>query len=158
MNWSYAAGLFDGKGCVSIGFNHKGSYWIITPMIIFSGSSTLMENLKNFLERENVKANISKSSPSKLFPEAKGTYSIYIIRWEGCKRVCSYIWDEVIEKKPVIELLRKAIELHTECIRRRRIGGKLFTIQDLKELDRIRHEIHKYARKGPKKLKEYTFI
>lgn len=155
MNWSYVAGLFDGKGCVSIGFHHKGSYWIVTPIMVFSGSLTLSENLKSFLERENVKAAIYKSS--QVFPEAKGTYNVSITRWEDCKRVCSYIYDEVIEKKPITELLRKAIELHDNR-KRKRIRGRLFSPEDLKEFDKIRHEIHKYARKGRKKLREYTFI
>ena len=158
MNWSYIAGLFDGEGCACVSFKKNGPYWTVTPILFFSGSLNLLEQLKHFLQRENVKAGIYKIPPSRIFPEAKGTYSLSVVRWEGCKRVCSYIWDETIEKRAVIQLLRDAINLHDTCIRRRPIRGKLLTVEDLKTFDRIRHEIHKYARKGPKKLREYTFV
>ncbi len=153
MNWSYIAGLFDGKGCANVGFQHRGPYWTVTPSIIFSVSSHLAEHLKNFLERERVNARVSSARPG-VFPEAKNTFKVSITNWDGCGKICSYIRDEVVEKKQVIELMMNAVQLHDER-RKRRIKGKLFTVDNLREFDRIRHEIHKRSRKGPKKLREY---
>lgn len=156
MNWSYIAGLFDGRGCVNISLQHREPYWTVMPSIIFSVSSSLADHLKNFLERENVSARVS-SVRSSIFPEAKNTFKVSITNWDGCGKICSYIHDEVVEKNQIVKLMKNAVQLHDER-RRRRIKGKLFTVNDLREFDRIRHEIHKQSRKGPKKLKEYTFI
>jgi len=154
MNWSYIAALFDAKGCANIGFQHRGPYWTVTPSIIFSVSDNLAEDLKSFLGRERVNARVSSARASSIFSEAKNTFKVSITNWDGCRKICSYIRDEVIEKKQVIELMMDAIRLHDKR-RKKWMRGKLFTVNDLREFDRIRHEIHKHSRKGPKKLKEY---
>lgn len=156
MNWSYIAGLFDGRGCVNIGLQHRGPYWTVTPSIIFSVSSNLAEHVKNFLERERVGARVSSARSGGIFPEAKNTFKVSITNWDGCGKICSYICDEVVEKKQIIELMMNAVQFHDER-RKKWMRGKLFTVNDLREFDRIRHEIHKRSRKGPKKLKEYDF-
>lgn len=148
MNWSYIAGLFDGQGWVSLAIKQKDPYWIVTPAITLATSTEIGEPLKKFLERENVKVSVYKK---------QDFYCVSVHSWEGCHRVCSYIRDEVTGKKPTVELLMKAIELHRKSRSQPRRDGRVFTVEDLEELDRIRREIHKYARKGSKKLRSYIF-
>jgi len=149
MDWSYIAGLFDSKGWASITFKQKGPYLIVTPSITWVASTRIGESIKNFLEREKVRVSTCKKGDF---------YCVSVHSWDGCHRVCSYIEDHVTEKKHTVELLMQAIDLHHKRSWLPRREGRLFSKEDLKEFDRIRHEIHESTRKGPKKLREYTFV
>jgi hypothetical protein len=152
MNWSYVAGLFDGEGNPSVKFAQRGKLIGIQASIEFTGSTVLLNELSCFLSAHNV-----KPSDLTLDHNSLGScVSMRIYRWKDAKIFLLHTINKLIEKKTQSELLLDAINAYygLEC---RANKTRKYTIEFLRKLDTIRHDIHSYAKKGRKELTEYDF-
>lgn len=140
--WEYIAGLFDGDGSVSISKSVSNKIPSINLKVVITGDRKHMETIKRFLEIENIKSNIYCGSPQN---------SLVIHNKKKIKRFLQNILPYVIYKKNVCKIMLEAVNLK-ERLKSKGYGE---INKNLHLFDGLRHELHKYSRKGPRKLKSW---
>lgn len=152
--WEYIAGLFDGDGCPSIGMKSRLSEKkrsILIAASISAGDRERFKPIKNFLLQNNVICCVSKGAKGKHKTKdgwrQHTSYQLQIIEQKSLKIFLQSIYPFVLFKKKQIEILLEALRLKEE------LKSKGLKIRDNFYLfDELRHELHKYSRKGPRKL------
>ena len=144
MNWSYLAGLFDGEGCVTI---TRGTGWFIKPAVnIAANSKVLRAQIRLFLSQNSIKSTESSTRN----PSGRSA-RVSAFNWGECKAfVEKLLKSEVIEKRPQLETFLLAVRTWEE-------RNALTRHEYLTRMDDFRRKLHRFAKKGPKTLKEWTF-
>lgn len=78
------------------------------------------------------------------------TYHFYIGSHNGLKKFCEMIYPYLIFKKKTCEIIMEALRLKEEIKEKGEFIKDNFFL-----FDQLRHDLHKYARKGPKDLKPW---
>ena len=159
MNWSYIAGLFDGEGHFSIclsSSSRKSSDTSVRIIASISGENEKkMQLIKNFLNEGGIFTSFGTYytdyySKNIGWQKGKATH-LQISSFDGVTLFVNNIYNYLIFKKPQCEIVMRALKLKKDL---KAIGrGKIK--ENIYQFDELRHELHKYARKGPKQLKSW---
>lgn len=154
MDWSYIAGLFDGDGHPSIALKNQLPRSIQITARITGGNKEQFRPIKDFLKQSEIHAGIHRSSIGKHKSKAGWRqHTSYVIQISGRDDAIKFfemILPHILFKRKQCEIALKGLKFWkylSEC-------GK--SVEDnLHYFDKLRHELHKYARKGPKTLKSW---
>jgi len=156
MNWDYVSGLFDGDGHGNLFIKspcNSHQRYGTTPLIELAVSGDVIIPLRNFLTELGVfpqKRDYGyTTTTSNHFGSAK---YIKIGSWKGVKIFCENVIPRCYIKKERLQLLLNAIKLREKIIK-----DKNHNEDFISYFDYYRHEIHKFAKKGPKIIREYDY-
>lgn len=153
MEWIYIAGLFDGEGHFTIALQKRKakSQAILFVASITGESKKAWQPISSFLEKENI--SFSYHINKKIYGWTKHeSCAILIQRDKDTKKFAEKIYPFLIFKKPQCKIILKAIKLKEEL--KKKYYGAI--IDNLNLFDELRHELHKYAKKGPKVLESWA--
>jgi len=155
--WEYLAGLFDGEGCPNISKSVKWKNPLKPVEGVFikleiTGESNHLHLIKQFLMDEGIYSGVLVGNKGK---EINGwrvntSFKLVISSHNGVKLFLINILPFLLLKKDVCKITLEGIFLKEQ------LKNKYGAIsENLYLFDKLRHKIHKYARKGRKTLKSW---
>ena len=142
MDWSYATGLFDGEGSITL-------YFTITRLrlkVEFSCSDDILRNeLINFLKDQGIDCRVT-SSRNKLGRSVK----VSIEKWDSLMIIVPNLSQRAIAKRKHLAVANEVLLLRNSILQRNET-----LLSHLAEFDALRHKLHALATKGVKTLKPW---
>uniref|UniRef100_A0A6M3LUS2 Homing endonuclease n=1 Tax=viral metagenome TaxID=1070528 RepID=A0A6M3LUS2_9ZZZZ len=158
MNWDYVAGLYDGDGHGNLFLKPpndkiKQRRFSAVPLIELAVSGDVIIPLRTFFNELGVFPQKRKYGYTTKTSNPWGSAKyIKAGSWKGTKIICENLIPRCYIKKDQLNLLFNAIKLREYIIKNKRHNEDFISY-----FDYYRHEIHKYAKKGPKKIREYDY-
>ena len=147
MDWSYVAGLFDGEGCFTIFLRNKThKYPNIGVSATIAGDVKHLKIIGQFLSKEGIIFCITKNGKKGM------VYHLILSSFDSVKLFIGKILPFLILKTPQAEIILEAIRKKEEM---KSSNNKIY--KNLRHFDKLRRELHKYSRKGPKILRSWNF-
>lgn len=153
-DWKYLAGLFDGDGSPHIFQTRTKKHPNLCFKMKITGTKEAFIPIQQFLKENGILAGIYKSNKGK---DRKGwrqktSYRLVISNFDGIKIFCQKIYPYIHLKRKQCEIMLQAIALKEKI----KEEGKLIQ-NNFHLFDKLRHELHKLSRKGPRKLKPWKY-
>ena len=156
MNWDYIAGIFDGDGHGNLFIKQPNTSlqrYTTSPLIEMAVSGGVIVPLRDFLTERGVFPQKRKYGYTTTTTNHWGSAKyIKIGSWKGVKTFCENVIPRCYIKKERLVLLLNAVKLREKIIKDKRHNEEFISY-----FDYYRHEIHKFAKKGKKIIREYPY-